>query len=103
MRFKVTDLWNPTHILEKSCFFQTKAGDQIKHGAGLKIRVYVQHIWGPKHTLMDLVFGLKIGPKLEDRFLKLAPSSPPQSIGWIVGYMGFLQVAITSSCLLEAS
>ena len=34
-------------------------------------RVLVQKPWGPNHPLRDLVLGLKIGPKLEDWFLKL--------------------------------
>ena len=35
------------------------------------VRVQVQETWGTKHPLMDLTFELKIGPKLEDWFLKL--------------------------------
>lgn len=35
------------------------------------IRVQVQETWMLKHPLMDLIFGLKIGPKLEVCFLKL--------------------------------
>ena len=77
MRFKVTDLWNPTHILEKSCFFQTKLGDKIRHGVDLS-RVYVQETWDPKHPLTDLIFRLNIGPKLEDWFLIL----------WVFSWLG---------------
>ena len=35
------------------------------------IRVLVQKPWSPNHSLRDLVLGHKIGPKLEDWFLKL--------------------------------
>ena len=35
------------------------------------IRVCVQETWCPKHPVMDLTSGIKIGPKLEDKFLKL--------------------------------
>ena len=35
------------------------------------MRVWVQDNQGPNHSLTDLTFRLKIGPKLEDWFLKL--------------------------------
>jgi len=35
------------------------------------IRVQVQETWMLKYPLMDLIFGLKIGPNLEVCFLKL--------------------------------
>lgn len=36
------------------------------------IRVKVEESWGPIHPLVDLAFGLvKIGPKLDNWFLKL--------------------------------
>lgn len=34
------------------------------------IIVWVQEIWGPNNPLMAFTFELKIGPKLEDLFLK---------------------------------
>lgn len=34
------------------------------------IRVYVPKTWSPKYLVMDLTFGLKIRPNLENWFLK---------------------------------
>ena len=38
---------------------------------GFTFRAQMQETWGPEHPLLNLTFGLKIGPKLEDWFLKL--------------------------------
>ena len=70
MRFMVTDLWNPTHILEKSCFFHTQSGDKIKHGVGLKKGLHPSNL-GSKTPLNRPYFQLEIGHKLEDWFLTL--------------------------------
>lgn len=56
-------------IFHKYQHFSHEIWMQVK--GGFYIRVQVQETWMLKHPLMDLIFGLKIGPKLEVCFLKL--------------------------------